>query len=339
MSILPLQVSADFAENPGLLSQHPVLAEFYFDSLHFIRVAQQWGDEYRCVYTRDTEPQSLLVVLNCLDPCETAGRATGSRLLGDRLLRHIVSARVDARAPGSGQSYRLPPSQLSIYQRPTGRLAGDRSGYPLPTPRDTLQRLASLLKEWLEAMPGNGIVYFPSYRYMHSCLRLLDDLEPRRTLWVQAPQECEERRAELLSLLQEKRDMVAFCILGGIFSEGIDLPGDALASVAVVGVGMPQVNQDTRELQEWYEQRTGAGFQYTFVYPWPAEGGPGAGTRGEKRPRQGECPADRHPLWSTPVPPASAAVVGLPPVAATATAMTFLASLFCPYSLSLPKIH
>jgi len=35
----------------------------------------------------------------------------------------------------------------------------------------------------------------------------------------------------------------------------------------VVGVGMPQVNQDTRELQEWYEQRTGAGFQYTFIYP------------------------------------------------------------------------
>ena len=260
-------VSADFAETPGLLSQHPVLAEFYFDSLHFIRVAQQWGDEYRCVYTRDTEPQSLLVVLNCLDP---------ARLLAERQARaYSVTAFSATLSPPEWTRERLGLDNHTVFHRASSPFTKDQLAVWLVTDldtryrhrEDTLQRLASLLKEWLEAMPGNGIVYFPSYRYMHSCLRLLDDLEPRRTLWVQAPQECEERRAELLRLLQEKRDMVAFCILGGIFSEGIDLPGDALASVAVVGVGMPQVNQDTRDLQEWYEQRTGAGFQYTFVYP------------------------------------------------------------------------
>ena len=116
-------------------------------------------------------------------------------------------------------------------------------------------------------MPGNAIVYFPSYRYMRDCLALLDGSTLSRTLWVQEPGEGEERRAELLRLLGEERDLAAFCILGGVFGEGIDLPGDDLASVAVVGVGMPQVNQDTRELQDWYQRATGAGFEYTFLYP------------------------------------------------------------------------
>jgi len=131
----------------------------------------------------------------------------------------------------------------------------------------TLADLASLLRNWLEAMPGNSIIYFPAYRYMRDCLALLDPPPPQRTFWIQEPGEGEERRAELLELLGERRDLAAFCILGGVFGEGIDLPGDELSSVAVVGVGMPQVNGDTRELQAWYEQETRAGFDYTYLYP------------------------------------------------------------------------
>jgi len=102
---------------------------------------------------------------------------------------------------------------------------------------------------------------------MRDCLALLDTPPLARTLWVQEPGEGEARRAGLLQLLGERRDLAAFCILGGIFGEGIDLPGDELTSVAVVGVGMPQVNDDTRELQAWYDRDTRAGFDYTYLYP------------------------------------------------------------------------
>jgi DNA excision repair protein ERCC-2 len=116
-------------------------------------------------------------------------------------------------------------------------------------------------------MPGNAIIYFPSYQYMRDCLRLMEDTLPQRTLWIQERVESEERRAQLLELFRERRDLAAFCILGGIFGEGIDLPGEQLTSVAVVGVGMPQVNEDTRELQEWYQRETGSGFEYAYLYP------------------------------------------------------------------------
>jgi DNA excision repair protein ERCC-2 len=86
-----------------------------------------------------------------------------------------------------------------------------------------------------------------------------------RMLWVQARQQ--DEREQLLQLLEQREDVAAFCILGGVFGEGIDLPGKLLSSVVVVGVGMPQVNRDTRQLQDWYQQRYAAGFEYAFLYP------------------------------------------------------------------------
>mgnify|MGYP001825662098 FL=1 len=135
------------------------------------------------------------------------------------------------------------------------------------------QRTASLpalglrLRRWLAEEAGNCIVYFPSYRYLQDCLaELQPGLEGRHT-WVQQPQQDDAAREELLGLLQERRDLAAFCILGGVFGEGIDLPGEQLSSVVVIGVGLPQFNRDTRQLQAWYEQRCGAGFEYTYLYP------------------------------------------------------------------------
>ena len=71
----------------------------------------------------------------------------------------------------------------------------------------------------------------------------------------------------MLHLLEERRDVAAFCILGGVFGEGVDLPGERLASVVVVGVGLPQVNRDRELLRQWYQQQRGSGFEYAYLYP------------------------------------------------------------------------
>ena len=86
-------------------------------------------------------------------------------------------------------------------------------------------------------------------------------------MWQQQPELTEAERVAFLQLLDQERNVAAFCILGGIFGEGIDLPGELLSSVVIVGVGMPQVNRDTRELQAFYQERYGAGFEFTFLYP------------------------------------------------------------------------
>ena len=133
----------------------------------------------------------------------------------------------------------------------------------------SLPALARRLRQWLAREPGNCLLYFSSYGYLHDGLQAMADAPElaRRTVWVQCPQQSDSGREQLLELLARRRDVAAFCILGGVFGEGIDLPGEQLSSVVVVGVGLPQVNRDTRQLQDWYQQRYGAGFEYAFVYP------------------------------------------------------------------------
>ena len=77
-----------------------------------------------------------------------------------------------------------------------------------------------------------------------------------RKVWVQRQEQDDMGREQLLLLLAQRRDVAAFCILGGVFGEGIDLPGEQLSSVVVIGVGMPQVNRGTRQLQRWEYPRT-----------------------------------------------------------------------------------
>jgi DNA excision repair protein ERCC-2 len=134
----------------------------------------------------------------------------------------------------------------------------------------SLPALAKLLEHWILQESGNCIVYFPSYRYMQDCVSLMfaDGLEQRGlTIWRQSAEQGESAREELLELLERARNVLAFCMLGGVFGEGIDLPGERLSAVAVVGVGLPQINKDTEQLQGYFEARYGQGFRYACLYP------------------------------------------------------------------------
>lgn len=265
-----LTVSEQLAREPLLLQRHPVLMEFYFQVLQFLRVAEQWGDDYRTQLTRDAGRQSLCVTLNCLDP---------ARLLAARhTSAHAVIAFSATLSPLPWLHAALGMSKHAVCSRASSPFDSTQLRVCLATDidtryqrrADTLPALAQLLRHWLGTTPGNCIVYFPSYHYLQACVAQLQTAESPpllRTVWIQARQQGDPEREQLLHLLAQREDMVAFCILGGVFGEGIDLPGEHLRSVVVVGTGMPQVNRDTRQLQAWYQARYTAGFEYTFLYP------------------------------------------------------------------------
>jgi DNA excision repair protein ERCC-2 len=104
---------------------------------------------------------------------------------------------------------------------------------------------------------------------MDECLEQLESSDALigRERWRQQPGLDENARDELLQQFSRQRNLAAFCILGGVFGEGIDLPGEDLSSVVVVGVGLPQVGREREQLRDWYQQRYGAGFEYAYLYP------------------------------------------------------------------------
>jgi len=265
-----MAVAERMAIEPAYLQRDPQLMDIFFTALQFLRVADHWGEDYRLELTREGGRQSLVVGLVCLDP---------QRLLALAQQRaHAVTAFSATLSPLDWSRASLGLEAGAVCRRASSPFAREQLQVSLVTSIDTryrerqrtLPQLVACLQRWLAREPGNCIVYFPSYRYLEDCLQgLQSDArdDSQRYLWVQRRDMEEAARDALLQLLTQRRDVVALCILGGVFGEGIDLPGEQLSSIVVVGVGMPQVNRQTRQLQHWYEQHNGRGFEYAYLYP------------------------------------------------------------------------
>ena len=112
--------------------------------------------------------------------------------------------------------------------------------------------------------PGKYMVFFPSFAFLRMTAEHLTD----RPYQLQRQGMTEAERTEFLAPYSaEGEPVLSLCVMGGIFSEGIDLPGRALDGVMIVGVGLPQVGLRQETLREHYEQTLGAGFRYAYQLP------------------------------------------------------------------------
>ena len=127
------------------------------------------------------------------------------------------------------------------------------------------------IKKTVSGCRGNYMVFFPSYR-------MLEDVgasfETRwgaefRTLYQKSGM-TEEKREEFLKAFEEtegEQSLIGFCVMGGIFGEGIDLKGERLIGAVIVGTGLPQVCAERELLKDYYDSRGMDGFAYAYRYP------------------------------------------------------------------------
>lgn len=119
------------------------------------------------------------------------------------------------------------------------------------------------------AKAGNYIVYFPSYGYLDSVVPVFTAKYPRVSVSVQRRGMSRAERDEFLSFFRadEGRLRIGFCVLGGSFSEGVDLPGSRLIGVMVVGVGLPGLSAERNIIRDYYETKIERGYDYAYTYP------------------------------------------------------------------------
>ena len=264
---LTAAVSEQQAQDPLILQRQPLLLAFYFELLQFQRVLDNYGPDYLFEMTRDAGPQSLILELRCLD---------AARLLQQRQQRpQAVVAFSATLSPPRWVMQELGFDEGAVFQDLPSPFAASQYSIRINPQLDTRYRaraattpaLAGAISEWLQQTPGNCIVYFSAYQYMSDVLDLLGAAPAGRKLCVQQRNWGEAARNELLDTLRERRDVAAFCILGGVFGEGIDLPGDALCSVVVVGVALPQFDRRRETLRQYYQKQSGMGYEYAYLYP------------------------------------------------------------------------
>ena len=116
------------------------------------------------------------------------------------------------------------------------------------------------------------MVYFPSYKMLSDVAEVYEQAYGRQegvTLLYQTPAMREQEKENFLESFSEEREdtLIGFCVMGGIFSEGIDLTGERLIGAIVVGTGIPQLSYERKILMDYYDKKGEKGFDYAYRIP------------------------------------------------------------------------
>lgn len=242
------------------------LMELYFNCLSFLTVYRLYDERYVTYAVR--EDSDVTLKLFCVDPSfllrrtYSRGRATvffSATLLPLKYFRDMLGGQEEDGA------IRLPspfdPGNLQVMAARVSTRYRDRErNYPL---------VARYIKGAVQQRTGNYFVFFPSYEYMGNVYSLYRETWPQDRVVIQESGMSEGEREDFLSIFTDDPDqtLVAFAVMGGIFSEGIDLTGDRLSGAIIVGVGLPQISMEREVIHGYFREKTGDGYPYAYMLP------------------------------------------------------------------------
>ena len=275
--VLPISLLSVQGELDQLLEEPPAqevvdgILNFYFEVRDFLNISELVDDNY-VVYTAFGEDGRFYEKLFCVNPAENLqkcldkGKSTvffSATLLPLQYYRKMLSTRSENFGMYVESPFEQKKRCLMICQDVSSKYT--RRGY------EEYRKIAEYIARMSWQKKGNYMVFFPSYRLMEDVYQVYQD--EFSVSWVRCISQhasmTELEREEFLEEFTEETEetLVGFCVMGGIFSEGIDLIGDRLIGAAVVGTGLPQVNCEREILKGYYDEKGEQGFDYAYRYP------------------------------------------------------------------------
>lgn len=264
------QLVAEFiehAENELIRAgESDLLLETFFVAQNWQRISRLYDERF--VLYAVIEKNDVLIKQFCLDPShliKQSGKSFKSRIFFSATLNPMSYYR--DMLGGDHEDYiTLVPSpftnkqtEVKIQSLSTRFKDRTRSVNPI------VQTMSDLVHK----APGNYLFFFPSYQYMNMVLDEWSISNEDVPTIVQGTGMDEEERAAFLESFtaDNKRSLVGFAVLGGVFSEGIDLKGDRLNGVVVVGVGLPQIGFERDLIKKHFARIGKNGYDYAYVFP------------------------------------------------------------------------
>lgn len=259
-----------FMEEEKEFPDRDIVLDFYFTVRHFLNMYEGLGDHYQ-IYTELQRDGRFALKLFCIDP---------SGCLADSLEKGRCCIFFSATLLPVGYYKKLlsgNPGDYAIYARsPFDQknrmllIAADVSSRYTRRNRQEYSKVADYIRALAASHRGNYMVFFPSYQYMEAVAGLLGEDDEESFSWqLQSAHMTEAERENFLALFEQNRtrSFVGLCVLGGIFSEGIDLKAERLEGAVVVGTGLPMVCTEQEILKQFFDGRQENGFQYAYQYP------------------------------------------------------------------------
>ena len=247
------------------------LLDFYFEVRSFLYICDLIDENY-VIYTQHDEDGRFRVKLFCVNPaqnlqnCMDKGRSTiffSATLLPVLYYRQLLSGRSDDYAIYAQTPFAKEQKCLIL-----GRDVSSR--YTRRGPEE-YGKIAEYIHAVAVSHTGNYMIFFPSYRMMEDIFERYQELygtDEAEVLLQSSSMQEDEREAFLERFESDSTGtLLGFCVMGGIFAEGIDLIGERLVGAVIVGTGLPQVSYEREILKQFYDGKQENGFDYAYRFP------------------------------------------------------------------------
>jgi len=242
------------------------LMDLYFDVYSFLSISDFYDKNYTTIYTKNFN--GMTIKIYCVNP---------QKVIEEKMKKaksNIIFSATLIPMDYFMKMYSYDEEDFIINLKSPfdvkNRLLmiGDNVATTYNKRFETSEDIASYIANCVQAKKGNYMVFFPSYKYMELVFDEMKENYPNINISIQESNMSEEEKEEFLSMFDEdnKETHVGFCVLGGHFSEGIDLTNDKLIGVIIVGVGMPQIGIE-RDIIKDHMKDSNKGFDYAYVYP------------------------------------------------------------------------
>ena len=242
------------------------LLDFYLDVNEFNRISEFYGDKY--LLYLDVLVDTLNIRLLCLDS-RSYLRKTLNQIKAAVLFSATLQP-IDYYVDTLGGDVREDPSLILPSPFPIDNLRILVAPYVSIKYKDrdkSYQDVVAYIKKFVGNKIGNYFIYSPSYEYMQHLLDVfkLDDVD----IYVQSKDMTESEREDFLLNFKPnpEKTSLGFLVIGGAFSEGIDLVSDRLIGAVVIGIGMPRLNFESDKIAEYYSEQDLPGRDYAYVNP------------------------------------------------------------------------
>jgi DNA excision repair protein ERCC-2 len=254
------------AEKVLLTESSPTLLEAYFLVNNFLKIVELL-DEHYVIYVEKNR-NDFTIKLFCIDPSQLLkqmGKGYRSKVYFSATLSPI-SYYQDILG-GGDEDYKLTiPSpfkeeQVDVFIKPLSTRYRDRE--------QTKESIVSMVQSLIKNRPGNYLIFFPSYHYLLTVYEQFKQASPETKTLIQETGMTEQEREAFLGAFKPELNeaLLGFAVLGGIFSEGVDLIGDRLKGVIVIGVGLPQLCFERDLIKDHFYEKEKNGYEYAYVYP------------------------------------------------------------------------
>lgn len=252
-----------------------LVLDFYFALRDFLYIQERLDDSYE-IYTELLPSGEFILRLLCVNPARSLKQCMeqavstiffSATLLPVQYYKELLS--------GDQEEYAVYADSPFPRENKLLLVASDVSSRYTRRNKREYEKVGEYIEKIVRGKKGNYLVFCPSYQYLREVEEILRERLGEGKDWetellVQSSKMSEAEKEEFLNAFCEKgrnKSLTALCVMGGAFSEGIDLTGDRLIGVVIVGTGLPMVCTEQEILKGYFDKREQNGFDYAYQYP------------------------------------------------------------------------